>query len=120
MGQYPVARIGDTSDHGGIIISSGTKYRDSTDGKLVARVGDHHSCPIPGHGVTAIITGSPKVRSEGSLVAAITSVTGCGAKINSGSKTTTVPMQGGGAGNENAFILDNNDHDQLNGPSVMG
>jgi uncharacterized Zn-binding protein involved in type VI secretion len=120
MGQKPVARLGDISDHGGVIISSGTKYRDSTDGKLVARVGDYHSCPIPGHGVSAIITGSPKVRSEGSLVAAITSVTGCGATIIAGSKTTTVPMGTGGSGDANAFILDNDLHDVLNGPSTLG
>jgi uncharacterized Zn-binding protein involved in type VI secretion len=105
MAQQPVARLGDTSDHGGVIISSGSKYR--CDGILVARVGDLHSCPIPGHGITAINTGSGKVRSEGKSVAAITSVTGCGANIITGSPTTRVPMEPGGEGtNGQPFTLD--------------
>lgn len=90
MAQKPIARLGDTSTHGGTIISAGSQYR--CDGILVARVGDFHSCPIPGHGITAITTGSNKVRSEGQLVAAIGSLTGCGAVINTGSPTTTVPI----------------------------
>ena len=96
MAQQAVARLGDTSDHGGVIISAGSKYR--CDGILVARVGDLHSCPIPGHGVTAISTGSGKVKSEGQFVAAVTSVVGCGATIITGSPTTRVPMDAGGEG----------------------
>jgi uncharacterized Zn-binding protein involved in type VI secretion len=96
MAQQPVARLGDTSDHGGVIISAGSKYR--CDGILAARVGDLHSCPIPGHGITAITTGSGRVRSEGKFVAGITSATGCGARIITGSPTTRVPIDPGGEG----------------------
>jgi uncharacterized Zn-binding protein involved in type VI secretion len=115
MSQQPVARLGDTSDHGGVIISSGSKYR--CDGILVARMGDSHSCPIPGHGITAITTASPKVKSEGQYVAAITSVTGCGAIIQTGSPTTTVPMDG--AGESNAFILDNGTKGKMDSTSAI-
>jgi uncharacterized Zn-binding protein involved in type VI secretion len=98
MAQQKVARLGDHSSHGGTIISSGTLVRDSRDGKLVARKGDLHSCPIPYHGITAIITASPKVRSQGKAVAAITSIAGCGAIITTGSLQTYVPMGGAAAG----------------------
>ena len=85
-----VARLGDTSSHGGVIISSASKT--TVDGKLVARVGDSHSCPIPGHGVTAIATGSSKYICEGAATAVVGSVCGCGAVINSGSGTTSAPL----------------------------
>lgn len=127
MSQQPVARLGDTSDHGGTVISYGTKFR--CDGILVARLGDAHSCPIAGHGITSITTASPKVKSEGQYVAAITSLTGCGARIVTGSPSTTVPMEGdagggggGGAGTGGGgrFILNNSLHNILNGHSILG
>ena len=54
----PVARLGDPSNHGGVIISSAS--RTMANGILVARMGDLHVCPIPGHGATPIVTGSNK------------------------------------------------------------
>jgi uncharacterized Zn-binding protein involved in type VI secretion len=86
-----VARLGDTSDHGGTIISSASKTR--VNGILVARVGDSHSCPIPGHGITAIISGSSNFRCEGPATAVVGSVCGCGATINSGSSNFTAPLE---------------------------
>lgn len=84
----PVARLGDMSDHGGTIISSCKKTY--AEGKLVARVGDMHSCPIEGHGVTAIQTGSPNHTVEDAKCARTGSITGCGASIIGGcSKTFT-------------------------------
>ena len=85
-----VARLGDTSDHGGTIISSASKT--TTDGLLTARVGDSHSCPIPGHGVTAILTGSSTFTCEGAIVAVVGSTCGCGATINSGASDTFAPL----------------------------
>ena len=85
-----VARLGDGSDHGGVIISSASKT--SVNGILVARVGDSHSCPIPGHGITTIASGSGHFSCEGALVAVIGSVCGCGAKISVGSTNTTAPL----------------------------
>jgi uncharacterized Zn-binding protein involved in type VI secretion len=117
MAQFPVARLGDVSSHGGIIISSGTFYRDSADGKLVARRGDLHSCPIPHHGITPIITASSKVRSQGKAVAGITSRCGCGATIVSGSSTTLVPIGGATIGDFGAevFIMDDPNAGLMNG-----
>lgn len=81
-----VARLDDASDHGGQIISSAS--RTIVEGHLVARVGDMHFCPIPGHGVTAIQTGSPNFRCEGAPVACTGSVCGCGAVIIGGATRT--------------------------------
>lgn len=81
-----VARLGDTSDHGGEIISSAA--RTTVEGKLVARVADRHSCPIPGHGVTEIVTGSPRFKCEGEQVARTGSLTACGARIIGGATKT--------------------------------
>ena len=53
-----IVRLGDTSSHGGTVISSASKWR--CEGALIARKGDLPSCTIPGHGVTPIVTGSGK------------------------------------------------------------
>ena len=57
-----VIRLGDGSSHGGVVTSaSSTVYAE---GKLVARRGDSHSCPLDGHGTTAITTGSDNTYIE--------------------------------------------------------
>lgn len=87
-----IARLGDLSSHGGTIISSASQTK--INGILVARVGDLHSCPIPGHGITAITTGSNKFTCEGNIVAVVGSACGCGAIITSGSGDSTAPLGG--------------------------
>lgn len=86
----PVARLGDKSSHGGTIITSGQKM--ICEGIKVARVTDLHSCPIPFHGVTPIVTGSPNHIVEGQQCARGNggqgSVTGCGAIIIGGAIQT--------------------------------
>ena len=82
----PVARLDDRSDHGGVIITAST--RTKVEGKFVARVNDQHSCPLPGHGVTPIVTGSPRFSAEGAKVARTSSLTGCGAVIIGGAART--------------------------------
>ena len=80
----PVARIGDTSSHGGAITSgSGTV---GVEGKPVARVGDSFLCPI--HGPTSIVSGSPTWSVEGKAVARSGSACGCGAIIIGGATRT--------------------------------
>ena len=78
----PIARRGDGSSHGGIIVSGAS--RTLCEGKPIARVGDSHVCPIEGHGTTPIVSGSPKFIVEGRQVARTGSVTGCGASIIGG------------------------------------
>jgi uncharacterized Zn-binding protein involved in type VI secretion len=85
----PIARLGDPSNHGGYIVSVTTK-KTYCNGILVARVGDLHSCPIPGHGITPIVS-SPNstIMAEGEILATVGSVAGCGAVINAGSSNTS-------------------------------
>ena len=82
------ARLGDRSDHGGTIITGAA--RTYVDGIPAARKGDMHSCPVEGHGVTAIVTGSVRTTIEGQPAARIGDRTGCGAIIISGSPDTEV------------------------------
>lgn len=82
-----VARVGDTSDHGGhIVAGSPTTFAD---GIAVARIGDDHYCPIPGHGTTPIVsTPNTNTKADGLLVAVVGAEADCGAIINVGSPTT--------------------------------
>lgn len=79
----PRARLGDVSSHGGRIITCATTV--FVDGIPVARLLDLHACPMKGHGITPIVSGSTTVSAEGLPVALIGSVCGCGAQIVSGS-----------------------------------
>ncbi|MGQ3671786.1 PAAR domain-containing protein [Xanthobacter sp. TB0136] len=77
----PVATLGDTSNHGGTIISACDRHY-ANNGRRIARLGDLHSCPIPGHGVTPIVAQvSAVLEIEGKMVALHGSVCGCGAVI---------------------------------------
>jgi len=78
-----VVRVGDSSDHGGTVITGASI--SFANGIPIARVGDLHECPQQGHGTTEIITGSPTVNVEGQPVARIGDVAGCGAVITGGS-----------------------------------
>ena len=79
----PVATLGSTSDHGGTIITSASHTYSG--GKLVARVGDLHSCPLKGHGITPIVsTPATTDFAEGSPIACVGAKAGCGATIISG------------------------------------
>jgi uncharacterized Zn-binding protein involved in type VI secretion len=79
-----VARLGDTSSHGGAITTSAAKTK--VEGQLVARVTDTLDCPI--HGPNPILTGSPAYAAEGQAVARSGSVTQCGAVITGGATKT--------------------------------
>jgi uncharacterized Zn-binding protein involved in type VI secretion len=82
-----LARLGDTSSHGGSIISASP---DTTaNGIGIARDGDQHSCPLEGHGVTALSSDS-SVKVNGRSVIRVGDSAGCGATITSGSPNTMV------------------------------
>ena len=74
-----VVRLGDSSSHGGTVITASGRVR--VGGAPAARIGDLHSCPVPGHGVTAITTGAARCKVEGSPVARDGDVVGCGAVL---------------------------------------
>ena len=83
----PIARLGDTSDHGGTIITASTVV--SCDGIGVAGQGDLHSCPIPGHGVTPLISGSDGKMADGLLIIRIGDIAECGAVVITGSPVSS-------------------------------
>lgn len=104
MSQEPIARLGDTSDHGGVIITA--CHFTFTNGILTARVGDLHSCPIRGHGITPIVSGSDTVVTEGSPTAVRYSQAGCGATMINCSPNAYAPFGGGPPGDVYWFTLD--------------
>lgn len=81
MPALPLIRLGDTSDHGGeIITASPTVLVDSL---AVARLGDILDCPL--HGPSPIITASATVSADGIFVARAGDTTDCGATLLVGS-----------------------------------
>lgn len=74
------ARLGDTSSHGGAIITSAS--RTLCEGALVAREGDILTCAI--HGPVAIVGHSNKYKVEGKFVARHGDLAACGAALVSG------------------------------------
>lgn len=84
----PQARMGDISSHGGMIITGAT--RTIVNGRPVARMGDLHVCPIPGHGVTPVISGSLDTMTERMPNARLGDVAACGGVIVTGSLDTNV------------------------------
>ena len=100
-----IARLGDTSTHGGTIITCCAVTR--VEGQLVARVTDLHSCPIPGHGITPIINGSGNLKTEGKITAVYGSQAGCGAIITPSSTVSNAPLEApSGAGTlDGRFVL---------------
>ena len=73
-----VARLGDTSNHGGTITTASSTVK--VNGIGAAMHGDMHSCPISGHGVTPLT----KISTKTKLIT-VGATAGCGAVINVGS-----------------------------------
>lgn len=78
-----VARLNDTSDHGGTIISASSDVK--ANGLGVARQGDMHQCPISGHGTTPLTPITTKTKANGKLIITVGAKAGCGATIVTGS-----------------------------------
>ncbi len=72
-----IALLGDTSTHGGTIVTASSKMY--VQDKKVARVTDILDCPIHGH--SEILDGSPRFRCADQSVARSGSHTACGAII---------------------------------------
>lgn len=75
-----ICRLGDTSSHGGAIITSASKTY--CEGALIARETDILNCPI--HGPNPIVGHSSKLKVEGLFVARQGDATACGATLVSG------------------------------------
>ena len=82
MSEGNIAVIGTTSSHGGVMVTAnGNNFRTAQG--AVCLQGDLHSCPIPGHGVTAIVSGcSASSMSNGKAVAIEGAQAACGATLN--------------------------------------
>ena len=80
----PFIRLGDATDHGGVVITASSPHLIY--GKPVARVGDTVTCPINGHGPTVIVTGDPTTVIDGKPVARQGDLCACGARL--------IPSQG--------------------------
>lgn len=71
-------RLGDSTDHGGeVITASGPEMY----GKKVALVNDKVRCPVEGHGVNAILPGSTRVMMGGKQAALDKFKTECGCSL---------------------------------------
>ncbi|MBN3839269.1 PAAR domain-containing protein [Burkholderia sp. Ac-20349] len=81
-----IARLGDSSDHGGTITSASGDVL--VNGIGAARAGDTHVCPISGHGTTTLSSTST-VMVNGRAVVRIGDTAGCGAKITRGSPSVS-------------------------------
>lgn len=77
-----IVRLGDTSDHGGVMISAGSTVL--VNGIPMCVDQDMHSCPIRGHGVTPV-AGTASFRSGGKRGVKTGDGAGCGATIVTGS-----------------------------------
>lgn len=76
-----VAILGTISSHGGTMVTGSGSNFMTTRG-AVCRVGDLHSCPIEGHGVTPIVSGGAVNTScQGTALAIQGSMAGCGAVL---------------------------------------
>ena len=82
----PQARLGDTSSHGGVIVTGAS--RTFVNGRPAARMGDLHVCPLPFHGYTPSVTGDEDTFIEGRPSARIGDIAACGAVIATGSQDT--------------------------------
>ena len=85
MAGQQIARLGDSTDHGGTIISGA--QRTFLDGRPIARMGDEHECGYTYHGTGTIASGSQTTFVEGKPVARVGDTTSCGATIVVGSET---------------------------------
>ncbi len=83
-----IARLGDTSNHGGTIITASSNNLKAN-GIAVAVDQDLHSCPIPSHGITPI-TGTSTVMSGGKKVLRVGDLAGCGAAISNASSNVNI------------------------------
>lgn len=79
-GKYIVV-LGDSSNHGGSVITTNQDGTLKVRGAVVAVEGALHSCPIDGHGVTPITAVTVKSYHNSKLILTIGAVAGCGAKL---------------------------------------
>jgi len=85
-----ISVLGDTSSHGGTIITSGQDGTCKVGGVAVAVAGAMHDCPIKDHGITPITAITVKSYINGKLILTEGAIAGCGALIISPDRKVTV------------------------------
>jgi uncharacterized Zn-binding protein involved in type VI secretion len=75
----PFIRLGDSTNHGGVVISASSSR--IVLGKGIARVGDTVTCPLPGHGSTVIVSGDTNALIDGRAAARHGDQCACGATL---------------------------------------
>lgn len=84
----PIVRLGDLTSHGGTVVTASMMH--TIDGVGIARVGDNIACPIPGHGVNAIVEGAPNYLIGGRMVALHGHRAACGCTLIASIATATL------------------------------
>jgi uncharacterized Zn-binding protein involved in type VI secretion len=78
---------GDKTSHGGeVLTGTGTS---KTGGRMIARVGDQVSCPIPGHAINLIVSGDTTLSIDGQPAARHGDLTACGATLIASQQNTS-------------------------------
>ena len=85
-----IALLGDSSSHGGVITTSNQDGTLKVGGVEVAVDGAKHTCPISGHGTTAITAVTIKSFHNLKLIITFGAVAGCGAVISSPDRAVNV------------------------------
>jgi uncharacterized Zn-binding protein involved in type VI secretion len=80
--------MGDSTTHGGVVITASSTH--AVQGRLVALVGDLVDCPVAGHGVNPIVTGSPDWSEEGRALVVNGCLTQCGCQVVASTDDCTV------------------------------
>lgn len=79
---YKICRLGDSSDHGGkIVTASGPELN----GIRVALEGDYHDCPKKNHGKCVLIASQDVITFDGKRAIVVGDKATCGATIITGS-----------------------------------
>jgi len=76
-----IACLGDNSNHGGVLVSTNQDNKFKVAGINVCANGCMHSCPITGHGTTAVSAIAVKSKVNGKLIITYGATAGCGAVI---------------------------------------
>jgi uncharacterized Zn-binding protein involved in type VI secretion len=85
-----ITLLGDSSSHGGVIITSNQDGTLKVNGIEVAVEGAQHSCPIEGHNITEVYAITVKTYCNGKLILTKGAIAGCGAKVVSLNRNITV------------------------------
>lgn len=89
----------------------------------IARLGDMHACPLPGHGAWPIASASSDVEVNGMGAARVGDVCGCGAVITTGFPSIIVnhrPLAHLGSPTSHGGVIVSGSHDAFGGFNIEG